>query len=56
MTTAPGGFITYGIMIAIVNKLTKGRAIKKKNFGCAGCPSSAVCGRGTCEEREVAEA
>lgn len=56
MTTAPGGFITYGIMIATVNHLTKGRAIKKKSFGCSGCPSFAVCGRGSCEEKEVAEA
>ncbi len=56
MTMAPGGFITYGILIAAVNKITKGRAIKKKNFGCAGCPSFAVCGRESCEEKEVAEA
>ena len=52
MTSAPGGFITYGIMIAIVNKITAGTAIKKKDFGCAGCPSFATCGRGYCEERE----
>ena len=49
MTTAPGGFITYGIMIAIINKVTKGRAIKKKDFGCAGCPSFETCGRTYCE-------
>ena len=49
MTMAPGGFITYGIMIAIINKITKGRAIKKKDFGCAGCPSFATCGRAYCE-------
>ena len=52
MTTAPGGFITYGIMIAIINKVTHGTAIKKKDFGCAGCPSFATCGRAYCEEKE----
>lgn len=51
MTTAPGGFITYGILIAIINKATKGKAIKKKDFGCAGCPSFATCGRTYCEEK-----
>lgn len=56
MTTAPGGFITYGMMIAAVNKLTKGRAIKKKSFGCAGCPSAAACGRTGCDAKEVQNA
>ena len=53
MTMAPGGFITYGIMIAIINKVTKGNAIKKKDFGCAGCPSFHTCGRAYCDEKEV---
>ncbi len=53
MTSAPGGFITFGIMIAIINKVTKGKAIKKKEFGCAGCPSFATCGRTyACAEQE----
>ena len=34
---APGGFLVYGLVIAAVNKLTKGKAIKKKEFGCTGC-------------------
>ena len=34
---APGGFLVYGMVIAAVNKLTKGKAIKKKDFGCSGC-------------------
>lgn len=42
---APGGFFVYGCLIAMVNKLTKGKAIKKKEFGCAGCPSAGVCGQ-----------
>ncbi len=41
---APGGFFVFGCTIAAVNKLTKGRAIKKKDFGCAGCPNAGACG------------
>lgn len=50
LTQAPGGFFVYGCMIAIVNKITNGKAIKKKEFGCAGCPNAKVCGKTSCEE------
>ena len=43
---APGGFIAFGILLAIVNKASKGKAIKKKEFGCEGCPSASICGKG----------
>jgi len=49
MTMAPGGFFVFGGLIALVNKLTKGRAIRKKEFGCADCGSCsdcASCGKG----------
>jgi len=45
MTLAPGGFFVYGCMIAAINKLSKGKAIKKTEFGCMGCPSAAACGK-----------
>jgi len=45
MTMAPGGFVVFGFLIAIVNKVSKGKAIKKKEFGCTGCPSAAMCGK-----------
>jgi electron transport complex protein RnfE len=48
---APGGFFVYGCVIAAVNKITKGKAIKRKSFGCEGCPSAAACaaaGSGGC--------
>lgn len=45
MTMAPGGFFIYGLLIAIINKATKGKAIKKTDFGCQGCPSAEVCGK-----------
>ncbi len=47
---APGGFLVYGCVIAAVNKLTKGKAIKKKDFGCEGCPNAGACS-GTCSEK-----
>ena len=43
LAMAPGGFLVFGILIAVVNKLTNGKAIKKKSFGCEGCPSAGVC-------------
>lgn len=51
LTMAPGGFFVFGCMIALINKLSKGKAIKKKEFGCAGCPG---CGKGACEGKEAA--
>lgn len=41
---APGGFFVYGCTIAVVNRLTNGKAIKKKSFGCEGCPAASACG------------
>ena len=52
LTMAPGGFVTYGLLIALINKLTNGRAIKKKDFGCEGCPSAATCGKTSCSAKE----
>lgn len=49
LTQAPGGFFVYGCMIALVNKITSGKAIKKKDFGCAGCPNAVSCGKIVCE-------
>ncbi|MCL2264408.1 MAG: electron transport complex subunit E [Treponema sp.] len=44
-TLAPGGFIAFGLIIAVINKISKGKAIKKEDFGCDACPSKAVCGK-----------
>jgi len=43
LTMAPGGFFIFGSLIALANKIMKGRAVKKTDFGCAACPSNAVC-------------
>ena len=56
LTMAPGGFAVYGCMIALVNKISKGKAIKKKDFGCEGCPSAAACGKINCSNKEESKA
>ena len=45
LTMAPGGFIIFGCLIALVNRISKGQAIRKKDFGCDDCPSAAACGK-----------
>ena len=52
LTMAPGGFFVFGCMIALINKVSKGKAIKKKEFGCEGCPG---CNGGTCEKEAAAK-
>ena len=44
---APGGMLVYGLMIAIVYKITKGKGPKKKSFSCEGCPSAGLCQKGS---------
>jgi len=56
LTMAPGGFAIFGLMIALVNKISKGQAIKKKDFGCEGCPSAAACGKINCSNKEETKA
>ena len=52
LTMAPGGFFVFGCMIALINKISKGKAIKKKEFGCAGCPG---CNAGQCGKEAAAK-
>lgn len=51
LVQAPGGFLVFGILIAIVNKIgpKKGEG-KRKEFSCNGCPSAAICGKVSCAE------
>ena len=51
LTQTPGGFLVFGILIAIVNKIgpKKGEG-KRKEFSCEGCPSAALCGKVSCSE------
>jgi electron transport complex protein RnfE len=50
LAAAPGGFLVYGILIAVMNKLTEKKGgVKKKSFGCEGCPSAGTCAKnGAC--------
>lgn len=51
MVQAPGGFLVFGILIAIVNKIgPKKGAEKRKSFSCEGCPSASLCGKTSCTE------
>jgi len=43
-TLAPGGFIVLACVLALVNKVTKGKGTRKE-LDCAGCPSAAACGK-----------
>ncbi|MCH5304477.1 MAG: electron transport complex subunit E [Ruminococcus sp.] len=47
LTMAPGGFFVFGLLIAIVNKLTVDKP--NKEFSCAGCPSADICHSKKCE-------
>ncbi len=42
---APGGFFVYGILVAIVNKMTKGKKAELGCGGCGGCPMSSACSK-----------
>ena len=41
LVNSPGGFLVFGVLIAIVNKITKKEPTER--LGCAGCPSAAFC-------------
>ncbi len=53
LTQAPGGFLVFGILIAIINAtgVKKGEE-KRKDFSCEGCPSAALCGKTSCSEMQ----
>lgn len=48
LVKSPGGFLVFGILIAIVNAATKGKAVKKKDFGCSSCPGAGICHSNSC--------
>ena len=55
LAQAPGGFMIYGLLIAIVYKCTHGKAPYKRSFSCEGCPSAAFCGKKECAVLEKEE-
>ena len=51
LTQAPGGFLVFGILIAVINKIgPKAGEKKRRSFSCEGCPSASVCGKTACAE------
>lgn len=53
MTKAPGGLLVYGLLIALIYVVTKGKAPAKKSFSCSGCAHAATCHKVTCKEKEA---
>ena len=55
ITQAPGGFLVYGILIAVMNKITEKKGgVKKKSFSCEGCPSHKICRKSSCDDNAPA--
>ncbi|MBP5209918.1 MAG: electron transport complex subunit RsxE [Clostridia bacterium] len=51
-----GGFLVFGIMIAVVSAVTGGKAPRRRSFDCASCPNAAVCsGAAICGESDTAD-
>lgn len=49
LTEAPGGFLVYGILIAVMNKITaKKGGVKRKDFSCESCLNAHACSKSSC--------
>ncbi len=56
LVEAPGGFLVYGLLIAVMNKLTaKKGGINKKSFACDRCPARGMCGKSSCDSSDVTD-
>ena len=56
LAQAPGGYLVFGIMIAIMNKITEKKGgVKKKSFSCEGCPTAHLCHKTECSAAESNE-
>ena len=51
LVKAPGGLLVYGLLIALVYVVTKGKAPLKKSFACEGCPNAGHCHSAACSEK-----
>ncbi len=51
LVEAPGGFLVFGLVIALMNKITAKRGgVKRKSFACETCPSAHLCGKTSCSD------
>ena len=53
LTKAPGGLLVYGLLIALVYAITKGKAPVRRSFSCEGCMHTGSCTNETCEKKGV---
>lgn len=53
LAKAPGGLLVYGLLIALVFAITKGKAPAKKSFSCEGCIHNSTCQNETCKVKEA---
>ena len=53
MTKAPGGLLVYGLLIALIYVITKGKAPAKKSFSCSGCAHAGTCHTQSCAQKEA---
>ena len=53
LTKAPGGLLVYGLMIALIHVITKGKAPLKESFGCEGCIHRDTCVNKACKREGV---
>lgn len=53
LSKAPGGLLVYGLLIALVYAVTKGKAPHKVSFSCAGCDHRDTCKIETCSKKEA---
>ena len=51
LTAPPGGLLIYGLLIALVYVITKGKAPAKVSFDCQGCPRAETCKITTCSKK-----
>ena len=47
--------VVYGLLIALVIKVTSGKAPRRKSFDCEACPSAAFCGRDSCDDLDLSK-
>ncbi len=50
---APGGLVVYGLLIALIYVITKGKFPKKTSFSCEGCSRADGCVIGACSKKGV---
>ncbi len=53
LAKAPGGLLVYGLLIALVYAITKGKAPAKTSFSCEGCVHKGTCHAESCKVKEA---